>query len=202
MLVLDKAKDYLKDVEYKYYFMLACLCHDFGKVNATTEVDGVIKAINHENMGDDLIKSFLNRFTNEKMAFKYCLNMARCHMKPNICARDNSSIKATNKMYDLSICPNDLIYLSHVDHLGQVNDLDNKSNLDFLFSRLDIYKELMSRPQVTGRDLLALKLKPRKYYRYALEYAHKLHLSGVKREDALPQVVSYFEKIKNQGIDK
>ena len=195
MLVVDAGHKFLEDVNEPYLFMLSCLCHDFGKIVATKEVDGVIKAINHENLGDDLIKSFLNRITNEKKVFRYVLNMARNHMKPNICARDHSSIKATNKMFDLSVSPNDLIYLSLADSLGQVNDLESIETLPFLFERLDIYDDLMCKPEVTGEDLIALGLKPKKNYRLALDYAHKLHLSGVKKEDALPQVKAYFEKL-------
>lgn len=197
MMVLDEGAKNREKTSNPYYFMLACLCHDFGKIPATTITDGVIKSINHENMGDDLIKSFLNRFTNEKGIFKYVLNMARCHMKPNVCARDHASIKATNKMFDLSIAPVDLIYLSDADRLGKISLEKEESNLDFLFDRLALYQELMAKPQISGKDLIELGLKPRKFYREALEYAHKLHLSGVSKEEAIPQVVRYFNEIKN-----
>ena len=196
MLVIDNGIKYLNEVKEPYLFMLSCLCHDFGKINATMIENGVIKSINHENMGDDLIKSFLNRFTNEKKIFRYVLNMARLHMRPARYACDNSSIKATNKMFDESICPNDLIMLSYVDGLGQKTDLEKKDHRPFLFERLSVYEELMNIPQVTGKDLIDLKLKPRRFYREALEYAHNLHLSGVKKEDAIKQVVNYFIKIK------
>ena len=197
MLVLDNGACYLNDVKNPYYFMLSCLCHDFGKVYATEVVDGVIKAIGHENMGDELIATFLKRFTNEKRLVKYVVNMARNHMRPNTCARDNASVKATNRMFDLSACPNDLIILSHVDHLGQVNELESIDYRPFLFERLREYEEIMSYPYVGGADLIALGLRPARLYKDALEFAHKLRLAGVKKEEALPQVVNYFNQLKN-----
>ena len=198
MLVIDNGIHHLKEVEEPYLFMLACLCHDFGKINATTTINGDIKSINHENEGDDLIKSFLNRFTNEKKIFHYVINMARLHMRPNRCAKDNSSIKATNKMFDESICPNDLIMLSHMDGLGQINDLEKNDYRPFLYERLNIYKELMDEPKITGQDLINLNLRPKRFYRAALEYAHSLHLAGVKKEDAIKQVINYFNKLKEE----
>lgn len=198
MMVLDEARNYLDSVKQPYYFMLSALCHDFGKIAATKEVNGVLKSINHENMGDDLIKSFLHRFTSEKKLIQYVLNMTHLHMAPNIYASDHSSIKATNKLFDESISPNDLIILSHVDKLGQINDLEKKDNRPFLFDRLKKYEELMKEEEVTGRDLIELGLKPKKYYAEALKYAHNLHLSLVPKREALPQVVRYFEELSNK----
>ena len=201
MLVLDNGAKFLDDVKEPYPFMLSCLCHDFGKVVATTEENGVIKAINHENSGDDLIVSFLHRFTSEKRTIKYVINMARNHMRPNVCAKDNAGIKTTNKMFDLSICPSDLIILSYVDRLGQVNDLEFVDYRPFLYERLKIYEEIMAKPYITGKDLMELGLRPRKYYGEVLEYAHKLRLAGVSRELALPQVISYFGQLKTKKND-
>ncbi len=149
-------------------------------------------------MGDELISSFLKRFTNEKKIFVYVINMARLHMRPNRCAKDNSSVKATNKLFDESKYPNDLIMLSYVDGLGQVNDLEKVDNRPFLYDRLSIYEKLMEEPEITGRDLIELKLKPRRLYRETLEYAHSLHLAGVKKEDAIKQVINYFNKLKEE----
>ncbi|MBO4667155.1 MAG: CCA tRNA nucleotidyltransferase [Bacilli bacterium] len=199
MMVLDKGKELIDNVNKPYSFMLSCLCHDFGKIKATKEVDGVIKSINHENMGDELIVSFMKRFTNEKRVIRYVINMARNHMRPNICAKDNASIKATNRMFDDSINPNDLIYLSVADHLGQVNDLEYIDYLPFLLDRYQSYLDIMAKPYVTGKDLIALGLRPKRLYKEALEYAHKLRLSGVNKEETLAQVVKYFEEIKKKN---
>ncbi len=149
-------------------------------------------------MGDDLIKSFLHRFTSEKKLIKYVLNMTHLHMAPNIYARDHSSIKATNKLFDESVAPFDLILLSHADKLGQINDLEKVDNRPFLLDRLKKYEELMKEDEVTGSDLIELGLKPRSNYAKALEYAHNLHLSLVKKKEALPQVVRYFEELSNK----
>ena len=197
-MVLDSGASLLSEVKNPYLFMMACLCHDFGKITATGIYDGVIKSINHENTGDELIKNFLNRITNEKKVFKYVLNMTHNHMMPNKYARDNASIKATNKMFDDSICPSDLIILSHADNLGKVSDLGFVDHRPFLEERLALYNELMARPYVMGADLEEAGLRPHKLYKEALVFAHKLRLAGVCKDKALPQVVAYFNELKKQ----
>ena len=53
----------------------------------------------------------------------------------------------------------------------------------------------MQRPQVTGEDLIAAGLRPDEHFKALLEYAHKLHLSGVTKEAALKQTLSYHKEL-------
>ena len=146
--------------------------------------------------------SFIKRLTNEGKIKKYVLNMTKLHMKPNILAKANSGIKATNKMFDEAISPKDLIYFSVADSLGRIKenskDLGENKNADFLFERLKVYEEMLKRPYVTGKDLLDAGLKSGKHFSEALSYAHKLRLAGIEKEEALKQVISYVKKLKKE----
>ena len=200
MMVIDEAAKLREKVLYPLGFMLSAVVHDFGKSITTKEINGVIHAYNHENAGLKLVDSFIKRLTSEGKIKKYVLNMTALHMKPNILAKANSGIKATNKMFDEAISPKDLIYFSVADSLGRIKenskDSGDNKNADFLFERLKVYEEMLKRPYVTGKDLLDAGLESGKYFSEALSYAHKLRLAGIEKEEALKQVLGYVRKLK------
>jgi len=185
MKVLDDAVQYRDKVKEPFAFMLSAVAHDFGKPRTTEVKDGVIHAYNHEEEGLREAQSFMERLTNEKSLIEYVLNMVRLHMKPNIIANANSAIKSSNKMFDESKDPEALIYLSIADAMPGAS-----SAKDFLFQRLAVYREYMARPYVMGRDLIESGIEPSEKFSELLEYAHKLRLAGIKKEEALKQVIS------------
>ncbi len=188
MMVLDEAVKFKSRAEIERGFMLSALCHDFGKAVSTVVIDGVIHAYNHETEGLPLIERFMKRLTNENKLIGYVLNMCRYHMKPRVLAGAKSSFKSTNKLFDASVDPMGLIYLSEADSQGKIPKGDPKQ-LDFLLERLDVYTELMKEPHVTGADLIARGLKEGGELGEALKYAHKLRLAMVPREEAIKQVL-------------
>ena len=188
MMVMDSAAKFKDKAENPLGFMLSALCHDFGKITATKEIDGKIHAYGHEVQGKEIISQFLHRLTNEKELIKYVLNMAEFHMKPNIIAADNSSLKASNKMFDKSVDPVGLIYLSVSDRHG-----DNK-NEKFLLGRYNIYKEYMSRDYVGGGDLIDMGINPSENFSEILSFAHKMRLCGVEKEAVLKQIKAQWCK--------
>ncbi len=194
MMVLDAAVKFIPFAENELGFMLSALTHDFGKAVCTEEIDGVIHAYNHEIKGVDLAKSFMKRLTGEKKLIEYVLNMTELHMKPNVLASVNASIKSTNKMFDASVDPQGLIYVALSDGLGKVPVNDGEKNKAFLFERLEIFKEYMSRPYVMGRDLIAAGVKPGERFSEYLNFAHKLRLAGVSKEIALKQTLAIADK--------
>lgn len=186
MQVLDRGSKYLKDVSNSYGFMLTCLAHDLGKIVTTTYVDGRIHSYNHEIEGLVIINEFLHSFTDEKDVIKYVKNLSELHMRPSIMAKDKSSLKATNNMFDKCIAPKDLIYFSMCDNAA----LDQESQ-DFLFDRFNQFEQLMAREYVSGDDLIEAGIKPGEEFSELLQYAHKLRLAGVEKSEALKQVLSY-----------
>jgi len=193
MMVLDSAAGFRDKVKNPLWFMLAALVHDFGKAVTTEKINGVIHAYRHEEAGVELAEAFLRRLTKEKQLIKYVLNMLKYHMKPNVLAKDNSSVKSTNRMFDESAEPVALIYLAVADGLGKISEEKYISADGFLLDRLQIYNEYMSRPFVGGSDLISEGIRPGEYFSELVSYAHKLRLAGVPKDSALKQTVSYYK---------
>ncbi len=183
MQVLDKAAAYRSLSKNPLGFMLTALTHDFGKIVCTEEIDGILHAYGHEKKGVPVAEVFLHRITKEHALIRYVKNMVLLHMKPHILAADKASVKATNKMYDQSLDPEALIYFSFAD--------GGERDRAFLEERLSVFREYMSRPYVTGQDLMEAGLQPGEAFSEYLAYAHKLRLAGVKKEEALKQTLAY-----------
>ena len=196
MMVLDEAAKVRDKVANPIGFMLSALTHDFGKVVTTEFVNGDWHAYGHEDKGEDIVLTFLKRLANEKKLISYVINMVKLHMKPNALAGLNASIKSTNKMFDKSVEPLDLVYLALCDSWGKTSPLPFFETETFLFERLKVYKEYMAREYVTGKDLIDSGLTPNENFSLVLEYAHKLRLVGVSKESALKQALSYARKLK------
>ena len=195
MMVLDEAAKLREKVSYPYGFMMSALVHDFGKSVSTSEKNGVIHSYDHETKGIPLIREFLKRITGEKKLVRYVLNMAELHMKPNILAAAEASVKSTNKMFDRSVSPVDLIYLAIADDRGRKKLAEDNDHGKFLFERLEEFNRTMAKPYVTGKDLIDSGLVPDKNFSEILSYAHKLRLAGIDKESALRQTVAYGKKI-------
>ncbi len=182
--VLDRGVKYRDSFE----FMLLCLTHDFGKIICTEEIDGRIHAYNHETKGVEIVNTFINRITNKKEIIKYLKNMVPLHMLPNKCAADNSKYKSTNKMFYSSINPIDLINFSYCDR-------GNEDNKEFLNQRYLRYLQMLEKPYISGKDLIDAGIKQDKNFGLLLDYANKLRLAEVNKEDALKQVLAYKKKM-------
>ncbi len=191
MMVLDECAKVSDKAEYPLYFMVSGLVHDFGKIVCTEFKKGDYHAYRHETEGRDIIKPFVRRITNENSLLSYVLNMTELHMKPRILFNDNSSIKSTNKMFDSSASPNDLILLALCDGKGKIPSKPCKETEAFLRERLELFNEYMSRPYVTGQDLIEAGINPGKKFSELLKFAHKLRLSGVSKKEALPQILKF-----------
>ena len=136
----------------------------------------------------------MQKLTNEHRLIKYVLNMTELHMKPNVLASSGASVKSSNKMFDSSVDPQGLICIAIADSLGKESPREYISYNNYFKERLDTYREYMSRPYVTGEDLIEAGLKPNKDFSAYLEYAHKLRLAGVEKESALKQTLSFARK--------
>ena len=198
MLVLDEAAKLRDRVQQPYWFMLSALVHDFGKAVSTEAVNGAVHAYQHEIEGLPLAESFLRRISAENKLITYVLNMTQLHMKPNTMARTGSAVKNTNRLFDRSIDPEGLILLALADDRGRILQKSAADTEEFLYERLEIFKELMAQPSVQGRDLIEAGIRPDKDFTEILEYAHKLHLAGIPKESALKQVLAFVRQ-KRKG---
>ncbi|MBQ1197283.1 MAG: hypothetical protein IIX47_01605, partial [Spirochaetaceae bacterium] len=69
-------------------------------------------------------------------------------------------------------------------------------NTPFLNDRVSVYSEYMSRPYVTGKELIEAGLVPDETFTEILGYSHKLRLSGVDKESNLKQTLAYARTVK------
>lgn len=202
MQVLDEAAGMRKEVSEPLWFMLSALCHDYGKQLVTSRDDGSFHAYGHEKAGIPLVREFLGRITREVKLIDYVLNMTELHMEPNQKARDGAHIKSFMKMFDRSVNPKDLILLAKADHLGRIGEKSDRGTLEaeyeetghILESMLAEYEDRMRRPYVMGRDLVEAGVQPGPVFTEALEYAHKLRLAGVPKEEQLSQTLGMIRK--------
>lgn len=196
MMVLDEAAKLRHRADNPYWFMLSALVHDFGKAVATAEKDGILHAYSHETEGLPLVEAFLRRITTESKLIRYVKNMTLLHMKPNTIAHASSAPKVTTKLFDQSVDPEGLICLALADDRGRISTRPTESTEDFLYERLAMFRELMARPYVMGRDLIEAGLKPGAEFTQILEYAHKLRLAGVDKESALKQTLGFARNLR------
>lgn len=197
MMVLDQAALRRDEASSAIDFMMAALTHDMGKSTATKMTEKGLRAINHDAEGVPLAERFVKRLTTEVQLKKYVLNMVKLHMRPHQLGRDRASLTATNRMFDESMAPRDLLLLSFSDRMGRDGARRDVEEEEFLRERLKTYEEIMARPFVMGADLVKEGLKPGPAFSDVLAFAHNLHLSGVEKDKALPQVMAYARK---QGL--
>lgn len=188
MMVLDAAAKLKNESSNPFAFMVAALCHDFGKPYTTKLENGKIRAIGHEKEGLKPAERFLDRVINIVEVKKLVLNMVELHMKPIILASQNSAKKKTNALFDKAICPADLILIAKADHFGRGGEIGDFTEEIFLKERLEWFNFTISQPEVTGKDLIAAGIKPSPLFTQMLKEAHALLLSNVKKEHALSQI--------------
>lgn len=198
MLVLDAAAKYREHTDNPFGFMLSALTHDLGKVTATEYETGKFHAYGHETAGLPMAEAFLRRITNENDLVDYVLNLTQLHMKPTTIVASGASLKTSNRMFDESIDPEGLIYLSMADGQGTRSPYPFVSAEENLRARLEIYQQTMAQPYVMGRDLIEAGLKPGPDFSEFLNLAHKLRLAGVPKDEALKQVLAEARKSRRK----
>ena len=199
MMVLDQAARLRDQARQPLSFMLSALCHDLGKPKTTALEDGVLRSIGHEQAGVPLAEQFLSRITHETRLHKYVLNMVALHMYPNQRAKQGSSQKAMNHLFDSSLCPEDLLLLAKADHTGRTLDREYGPTEEILREQLARFHAIMALPFVKGADLIAAGLRPGTDFGEALAYAHKLRLAAVPYESALRQTIGYLERLRSDA---
>lgn len=196
MEVLDRAADFRGKASDPFAFMLLALTHDMGKAVTTEVIKGRIHAYEHEIKGVPIAETFVSRLTGERAVIDYVVNMVPLHMRPNVAAYNKPSLKSTNRMFDAACAPEDLIYFASSDKPVFSGSDRFSGDSEFLFERLEAYKDTMAKPYVMGRDLIEAGLEPGEYFSELLEYAHKLRLAGIDKESALKQVLAQARKRK------
>lgn len=191
MLVVDCAAALREQAKNPLGFMLAALTHDLGKAIATqVREDGKVVAYGHEVAGLPLCRKLMGRLTDDGALIDYVENMVWLHMRPNVLAKCRSKKKKTRQLFDLSLCPEDLILLSRADASGKLDAPYDEDCEAFLRQRLEDYRRVAALPMVAREDLLAAGFTPGEALEAALNRARQLHFSGYDRQKALKQVLA------------
>ncbi|MCR5089147.1 MAG: HD domain-containing protein [Oscillospiraceae bacterium] len=204
MLVLNHAAALRGRTEQPLSLMLSALCHDFGKSTSTSVTeDGAIHAIGHEIAGLPLAERFLRRMTRDRKLIRTVLNMTELHMRPNMYVAQGAGFKSYNRVFDMSVSPADLLLLCRADALGSGCDPAVYAKTEEeLHRHLQDYRTLMSRPGVSGQDLVDAGFHPGPHFHAALDYAHKLQLSGVDRKSALAQTLAFLRRAESESNNR
>ncbi len=192
MLVLDAAASLRDEASDSYAFMLSALCHDLGKAVTTEDLGGRTVSYGHEKASLPLAEALLDRLGTSGPVRAYVLNMVMLHMAPNALVAQGARRKAYNHLFDQSVCPRDLLLLARADDLGRGLDRDRTDDDAELQGRLLDFEELMARPFVQGRDLVAQGMEPGPMMGEVLSHAHKLRLAGLSKDDQLRQSLGFW----------
>ena len=189
LLTLDRAAALRDQARERLNFMLAALLHDLGKYDATEIINGRVTSHLHPDTGVPLAENQLRRLTNNSRTIAYVKNMVWLHMRPNMMAYSQSKKKKTRAMFDESLCPEDLILLSRADAEGSLGTPYSEASWDFLWDRLADFRDCLTRPMVTGADLLRAGYRSGPDMKSLIKRARLLHFAGMEKKRVLQTLI-------------
>jgi tRNA nucleotidyltransferase (CCA-adding enzyme) len=170
--------DQKRDIVY----MLAVLCHDFGKPMTTKKIDGRVRALGHEEAGVEPTMEFLSSLSNEQKLIESILPLVRYHLAPSNLFRQKASPKAIRRLAT-KVNIEDLVIVAKADFLGRETQearskvykagewlIENSQKLGVKNSALI--------PLIQGRDLIKLGLKPSAEFKKILDTIYEKQING------------------------
>ena len=168
---------------------LAVLCHDFGKPFCTSydPVKGRIRSLGHDEAGAAPAVEFLKRLTNEERILKEVPQLVRLHMRPYAMWRDKSSDGAIRRLATKVSSIGSLVKVAAADGTPQ----EACAWLLEQARRLEV-AAAAPKPIVTGKDLIALGLKPGVEFGKILKAAYEAQLDGQFSDK--PTALAYLQR--------
>ncbi len=141
MMVVDEAAALRDRAQCPLPFMLAALTHDLGKkVSTGQKENGDWHSIGHERTGAPILRRMLTALGVDAQTVAYCENLCRLHMRVHTCHYGKAGVKATNRLFDECVCPQDLALLCISDALGKGTPRENaRAEEEFIMERLALY---------------------------------------------------------------
>lgn len=175
---------------------LAVLCHDLGKPATTTDDDGVIRSLGHEQRGVDLAGEFLGRMTNHRKLLAEVKPLVAEHMRPSTLFKAKASDAAIRRLAARVGRIDRLVRVARADVLGRppLAATDYPAG-DWLLEgarRLEIENH-PPEPLVQGRHLKALGQRPGPEFGAILQKCYEAQLEG--KFTSVEVGVRYAEKI-------
>ncbi len=198
MMVLDEAaKLRFNDEEKDLILMFAALLHDIGKPQTTQKIEGRIRALRHEDIGEELSKECLERLTTYKKLIDEVAKLVKYHLRVRQLFEGkakNAAIKKLRLKVDLIL----LERLSRADYFGRISK-EKKKHFeagDWFLQKIDELnlKDSAPKPFLSGKDLIALGLKPSPQFKKILDKVYELQLEEElkSKEEALLWVQKNF----------
>jgi len=161
--------------------MLATLCHDFGKVEATEVIKGKIRSIGHENMLKPT-QTFIQHLSDEKALLDEIETLIKEHLMPSALFKQKSKDPAIRRL-STRVNIENLLLLARADHFGRTTkDAQSKTYKagDWLAERAKKLKVTQAQPEafLLGRHLIAEGMKPGLEFKVILKEAYEHQLDG------------------------
>jgi len=161
--------------------MLSALCHDFGKPATTKVIDGKIRAFNHDIEGVKPTISFLKRLTDDKKLIASVADFVLYHLRVGQLYKGGAKAAAIRRLAT-KINLQELELLARADYFGRISK-DKKEIFEageWLLKRAKELNVLNAplKPIISGKDLIALGLKPSPKFKKILDLAYQAQLDG------------------------
>lgn len=201
MIVLRHAAAVKGQAEDPLAFMYAALYHDVGKAETTVydKKKGRWTSIGHEDAGAQIAQNAVIRLTGDGELAGYVENMVKMHMRPHNIPL-TSKPKSTNRMFDESVSPEDLLLLFRCDTGREDADEKHMERIRWLESRLERYHAVIMKPEVTAEDLVALGYGPEPKFHAILAKCRQVYLAEVPKETILKMVPAIIKNMKNRHM--
>jgi len=189
-----KTKDEKKDL----VLMLAVLCHDLGKVEATKEEDGKISSIAHEHILEPTI-SLINKLSSEKALLDEILPLIKEHLVPSQLYKQKAKDPAIRRL-STRVNIQDLVILAKADHFGRTTAEAKKRKYlagEWLLKKAKRLKVHEEQPEaiLLGRHLIDEGMSPGLEFKVILKEAYEEQLDGKIKDEksALKWLKSYLK---------
>lgn len=178
--------------------LLATLCHDLGKAEATEVIKGKVHSIGHENILGPT-KSLLDKLSDEKALFETISPLIKEHLIPSQLYTQQSKDPAIRRL-STRVNIEDLVILARADHFGRTTVDAKKKRYpagDWLLKKAKSLKVENEKPGaiLLGRHLIEAGLKPGEKFKVILDeaYENQLDANITDEQSALKWLKTYLE---------
>ena len=200
LMVLDAGVTNRSTLDNPLAFMYGCLCHDMGKPLVTKLVDGKIKSHEHDTVGVDVARAFMERLTDNALLIEQALYLVRNHQlignwyvnKP---VKKSTAVKLYKSLKAIGLSHEYISAITLADNFGRVvkgtgtpieENLEQVKWFNELMSNLTITPDAVKRLDalVTGYDLIDMGLKPGPLFKEILDVAYTFQLDNATADKA------------------
>lgn len=206
MFVLDGAAEVAHKSSNPLGFMYLALLHDIGKP-ATTERNnkGNWAAHKHDIVGAKMIPEALGRLTDEKSFVKYVTEMTFEHMRAHKIT-EMSDAKVRRMMAEINFF--DMLLFNIADCYKGGDSIDSAIIESEYNEKIKIGEALASggemvvKPKIQGRDLIAMGVKPGPHMKTLLDFAFEEQLRGSTDDHIHRCLTNQIKKLDESFVSK